>query len=782
MIKLFVTSVLLWGITCLGSSPSQCQTEGNAPLSIGTSLFHDIEEFSYFGKSAVEQTNDLRYAGSALWSARNAIEVLGDYVYCAMTNGIIIINTSDLANPTQQAQVYLDKFLTELTISDGKLYAGTRDGELIIFDLSSPPSLAKLAEYRTDYGPITSISIRGYLAYLTHSAGLEIIDISKLDSVVTIGFFPTRYNAYAIDFIGDTVILAAIDIWIVDVSSPSAPDSILCFNVPENAMDIQVIDTLVYIAGQSDVQPYMYSEFSVFNIKNLTTPQLLSTYQMSCNIYNVDVIDTLAYLASGESGVVIFNIADPLDIQPVGCFSGTGMTYQLVVSDTIIYVSNFRPMMLESETVGYTDICSNTLYPNLNPSGDFIILNVSNPTSLREVSRVANPDHSTRLSLSGEIAICASDMFGGIMLSRVDEPDTIQFVSTIEVPGYPQATVMRDSLIYIATIDIDTGFIILDVSDIEHPIQIGQCPTPIYAMDLSLSRDYAIIANGYAGISIVDISNAREPLLVSSYDTPCFGLQVETYGDYAFLSDREGGLRIFDISDPYNPQLKSTYSFPDNLSCTYMTLKGNVLCLSLANSKLEFFDVSNPESPELQSAYMCSHTIYGLAMNETLAIISYSDHGIEVIDIRDIKNPTTIGMYDTPGFSMDVAVNDEFLFVADYFGLLRFLHPILSDANGGEGNQTPGETALELLGNYPNPFNSSTTIEFYIPSRSYVSLEVFNGLGQLVAGLIDDILNPGLHRVHFNPSLVGHGLSSGVYIYRVRMEQEVRYRKMIFIK
>lgn len=781
MAKLFVTSILLWGITCLDSSLSQCQTEDNTPLSIGSSFFHDVEEYSYFGKSAAEQTNDLQYAGSALWSERIAIEVSGDYVYCAMANGIIIIDASDLANPTQLAQIYLNKFVMEVTIADGKLCVGTRDGDLIIFDLSSLPSLTKLAEYRTDYGPITSISIRGHLAYITHFAGLEIVDISKFESIASISFFPTRYIAYAMDFIGDTVILAALDIWLVDVSSPSAPDSILCFNVPEDAVDIQVNDTLAYIAGQSDVQSYMYSEFSVFNIKNLMTPQLLSTYRVSCNIYDVDVVDTLAYIASGESGVVIFDVADPMDIKPVGCFSGTGMTYQLVVSDTIIYVSNFRPMMLETETVNYMNICSNTLSPNLNPSGDFIILDASDPTSPREVSRIANPDHSTKLSLAGDIAVSASEMFGGIMLSRVDNPDTIQFVSTIEVPGYPQATVMRDSLIYVATVDFDMGFVIIDASDIEHPIGIGQCATPMYAMDVALFGNYAVLAQA-GGISIINAADPRNPELISVYGTPGWGLQIEVYGNYAFLSDREGGLRIFDIADPYHPLLKSTYALPGNAWCTYLALWGNILCLSMDNYKLAFLEISTPESPEILSEYRCAHTMYGLAMNETYAIVSYCDAGIGVVDIRDVKNPTTVAMYDTPGFSMDVAVDDEFLFVADYFGLLRFLHPNLSDVDEEEENHTAGETAFQLLGNYPNPFNSSTMIEFYVPSRSYVSLDVFNILGQLVTDLVDDILEPGLHRVRFDPSQVERGLGSGIYIYRLTAGDEVLSREMILVK
>jgi hypothetical protein len=72
--------------------------------------------------------------------------------------------------------------------------------------------------------------------------------------------------------------------------------------------------------------------------------------------------------------------------------------------------------------------------------------------------------------------------------------------------------------------------------------------------------------------------------------------------------------------------------------------------------------------------------------------------------------------------------------------------------------------AFELFQNYPNPFNPITTIEFYLPFQSNVTLTIHNILGQQVASLMDgEILDEGTQQFDFYPN----NLASGVYFYRL---------------
>jgi hypothetical protein len=70
---------------------------------------------------------------------------------------------------------------------------------------------------------------------------------------------------------------------------------------------------------------------------------------------------------------------------------------------------------------------------------------------------------------------------------------------------------------------------------------------------------------------------------------------------------------------------------------------------------------------------------------------------------------------------------------------------------------------FSLLGNYPNPFNPTTTISFGLPVDSRVTLKVYNALGQEVMILNDGVVEAGFHESQLDAA----ALSSGIYFYRL---------------
>ncbi len=88
---------------------------------------------------------------------------------------------------------------------------------------------------------------------------------------------------------------------------------------------------------------------------------------------------------------------------------------------------------------------------------------------------------------------------------------------------------------------------------------------------------------------------------------------------------------------------------------------------------------------------------------------------------------------------------------------------------------------FQLYQNYPNPFNPVTVIQYSIKSRQYVTLKVFDILGNEISTLVDEIKEPGLHEVLFNSEKINN-LSSGVYFYLIRAGNFVQTRKMILIR
>jgi len=85
---------------------------------------------------------------------------------------------------------------------------------------------------------------------------------------------------------------------------------------------------------------------------------------------------------------------------------------------------------------------------------------------------------------------------------------------------------------------------------------------------------------------------------------------------------------------------------------------------------------------------------------------------------------------------------------------------------------------FELGQNYPNPFNSKTQIEYWIPKSSYLTLKVYNILGQEITSLFEGFRNPGKYTVTFDAS----ELSSGVYLYRMKIENHTDFKKALLLK
>ena len=90
----------------------------------------------------------------------------------------------------------------------------------------------------------------------------------------------------------------------------------------------------------------------------------------------------------------------------------------------------------------------------------------------------------------------------------------------------------------------------------------------------------------------------------------------------------------------------------------------------------------------------------------------------------------------------------------------------------------PVPKEVTLAQNYPNPFNPGTTIQFSLLSPGYVSLKIYNMLGEEVTTLVAEPLDSGIHKVDWDAS----GLASGIYLYRLQTGDFVATRKLLLLR
>ncbi|MFC2088242.1 YCF48-related protein [Calditrichota bacterium] len=113
------------------------------------------------------------------------------------------------------------------------------------------------------------------------------------------------------------------------------------------------------------------------------------------------------------------------------------------------------------------------------------------------------------------------------------------------------------------------------------------------------------------------------------------------------------------------------------------------------------------------------------------------------------------------------------------------LNTILSTNDGGgpilkiQKDNHSGPKSFELFQNHPNPFNSTTTISFYINKPGFVKLSLFNTRGQLIETILSEFKNIGFHQVDWNASQ----FSSGIYFYTINFQGEFKQsKKLLLIK
>ena len=99
-------------------------------------------------------------------------------------------------------------------------------------------------------------------------------------------------------------------------------------------------------------------------------------------------------------------------------------------------------------------------------------------------------------------------------------------------------------------------------------------------------------------------------------------------------------------------------------------------------------------------------------------------------------------------------------------------------STGTTGENIKGPRKYELEQNYPNPFNPTTVISYQLPDAGNISLKVFDSIGQEITTLYEGFHQAGNYTATFNAG----GLSSGIYLYRMKAGNYVFTKKALLLK
>ena len=142
------------------------------------------------------------------------------------------------------------------------------------------------------------------------------------------------------------------------------------------------------------------------------------------------------------------------------------------------------------------------------------------------------------------------------------------------------------------------------------------------------------------------------------------------------------------------------------------------------------------------------------------------------------------GTFNNIGRSINKNSDGSLIIAGDYYSevtntrdaWLLNVDPDISDVERNDEVPIPETIILEQ--NYPNPFNPSTTIEFGIPESQFVTLAVYNLLGEQLDLIVNENLSAGSYRVRWD----ANNFPSGIYIYKLCAGKFSQSNKMILLK
>lgn len=288
--------------------------------------------------------------------------------------------------------------------------------------------------------------------------------------------------------------------------------------------------------------------------------------------------------------------------------------------------------------------------------------------------------------------------------------------------------------------------------------------------------------DGSEYISLGRAVNVIDNLLDSSKIQPVIAVFVKPNNrneEYAFSLRNQ--YRLFFVNElvPYIDANYNTKVDPKERLVLGDSYGGNISALISYNHP-EVFGLCGLHSGALQPN---SYEAYNLIVNGPVKDIKWSSiwgtyEGSLTQNMRDLKDFLINANYEIDWLERPEG-HSWGLWRATIDKMLEYFFPNNSSDVIAE-DMNPGD--FILYQNYPNPFNPNTKIKFRIADFGFVTLKVFDLLGNEVATLVNNELSPGEYEIEFSPESSIKNQASGIYFYQLQAGGFVETKKMILLK
>jgi len=658
---------------------------------------------------------DIRLAlAGYLPPSMTSIAVEGSFAYVGAGPALMVVEVSDSQHPARISAILLPRAAEKVVASQGWVYVLTdespfdpQDNYVLILDVSNPSSPRMVGEY----GPWTvdDLAVEGGNLFLGGRDGLTIVDVSNplrplVRSTLAV---PDSQSIAAIGLTGNFLVAAVrendsiFSLWMIDVSDVSQPqktgeleegDKIYLDGLDDLAVSGQMAAVAV-IANST----YGTALFILFDLIDPAHPARLGSAMVwTGRNPSVALLGERLYAATQNDPIRVFDIHDPQS--PVWLGEGEDPVWDLAIANQQVYVAAGASGMA---------IYDGQDGDSLQKRGAVL--------GIGSAEEVAIQSGIIYIADGGARGYFVDYQYGGLAIADATQPASVNVVGKtirdVNLIGRGRYIAHEAEQVYLIAgycflryTSCGQALHILDAVPPEAPALLGRfgfesdgSDNSTFAGPVGVQNQIAYLPNHSVineqnGLAIIDATQPTTPTLINLYRPPvpnsAIGLSVEgaaitdtyalltasAYSDSAITST----LHVVDIADPQ--AILHRASYPMNLA-SQVYIQGSKAFIVDVDSQsylrvIKIFDLSKLPALDLIATQSGFETVNDVAFDGRYAYIAAGKAGLRTLDLADPAHPQEIYAIDTIGDAQAVALDGEWIVLADGSGGLLIFQQV----------------------------------------------------------------------------------------------------------
>lgn len=689
---------------------------------------------------------DLEFVSSTLWSDVQDIEVVGPLAYCALPNGLIILDVSDPSIPEEVGRVFCPGSPRALDVIDKYAYVVTRYLGLRIIDVSSPNAPYIFSACQTAGDP-HGMCVAGDYVYIAggYPEGLQIVEVIDPEHPRLVSSHPTPGWCSGVEIVGDYayIVDGGNGIYIADISDPAHPTYAGQADEFTAAIDMSIHGKYLYgidLEG-ADRQPDD-SYLITLDLTIPTAPSFVSRFHDFIGIGSVAASDDYVFLGGLHDwdGLVVVDVSCPEEPTRVAEIPIVGNCYGTRLFDDQVYM--------------------------IEDLSGLEIFDVTEPTTPSFLGGWVEAQFPYDVCTKDGYAFVVDRTFG-LYVVDIGNPLEPSIETKLPLSGRPAAISIRDEYAFIA--DFDEGLRVFDISTPTEPRPVGPVESPP-ALNLLIHGDLIFLCTHDYGVCIYDARDPENVELISScYTQDHYVFNAVVKGNFLYIALGVYGFQIYDIADLENPILRGSCD-PTLYAIRDLVILGEYAIAAVGQYGLATFWVGDPDFPEFRVAHAFGYP-YNLEIDGTdLYVASGWMNGLWVLDVSNPLLPLPLTTYVSAGCCYNLHLNDPFIYYADYTSLTVMTRHF-ARIEPPSPRAFDNDITLHLV----NPMCGRPEIRLELEQAANLNVDVHDILGRRCVTLHAGPRPAGELRLTWDAS----DWPTGAYFIRVLRRDRVRTRSFI---